>query len=73
MPFTSFSNDASDSKAEVVELNVRAPKFLALERGDGDRFLQETNFSSTESEYLTPPSSPPLVNCAIQDLQEKLI
>ena len=70
MPFTSFSNDASYSKAEVAELNVRTgrdsgsfvyimpPKYLALERGDGERFLQETSFSRTDSKSLPPPPSP---------------
>ena len=84
MPFTSFSkNDESDSIVDVAELNVRTggnnnslvyimpPKFLALERGDSARFLQETSFSSTDSVTLPPPSPPP-VNCEMQDLQQQV-
>ena len=84
MPSNTFSNDASDSKAEVVELKSRParddgslayimpPKFLPLERGDGERFLEETNFSRIDSKSLPPPPSPFLVNPAIQALQEKI-
>ena len=52
--------------------HIMPPKFLALERGDGERFLEETNFSRTDSDSLPPPPSPLLVNCTIQDLQEKV-
>ena len=80
---SSFKNDSCDSKPSVVELKYRPgrddglltyimpSKFLALERGGAERFLEETSFSSSGSDSLPSPPSP-LVNFAIQALQEKV-
>ena len=79
-----FSHDGCDSKANIVELKYRPgrddgslmyimpSKFLALERGGGERCLEETSFSRTGRDSLRPPPSPFLVNPAIQAIQDKV-
>ena len=82
MPSNSFCNDGCEQKAGIVELKYRPgreaglayilpPKFLALERGGGKKFLEETSFIRTGSEDMPPPS-PFLFNPAIQAIQDKV-
>ena len=82
IPFISFKDDVCDIKVEVTELFARPgrndsslvyimpPKILALEQGDGARFLRETSFSSVDTEALPPPPSP--INCEMQEIQSKV-
>ena len=62
MPLTTFKSDVGEIKEEATELTARTggkghtyayimpPKFLALERGDGARFLHETSLSNDDTE-----------------------
>ena len=84
MQSNTFCHDGCDQKANIVELKYRPggddgllayimpPKFLALEKGGGKMFLEETSFSRTGSDSLPPPPSPFLVNPAIQAIQDKV-
>ena len=78
----SFCSDGCEQKADIAELKYRPgredglayilpPKFLALERGGGKKFLEETSFLRTGSDSMPPPS-PFLVNPVIQAIQDKV-
>ena len=45
------------------------PKFLALERGDGARFLHKTSFFNDNTETYPPPCSP--IDCEMQGFQHQ--
>ena len=82
----SFVGDEGNSKAQVTELKVRPGledkytpmysyipplKLLALERGEGQEFLNETSFLRSGDE-LPPPPSPFLINPVLLELQDKM-
>ena len=82
----SFVGDEGNSKAQVTELKVRPGledkytpmysyipplKLLALERGEGQEFLNETSFLRSGDE-LPPPPSPFLINLVLLELQDKM-
>ena len=82
----SFVGDEGNSKAQVTELKVRPGledrdtpmysyipplKLLALERGEGQEFLNETSFFRSRDE-LPPPPSPFLINPVLLELQDKM-
>ena len=82
----SFVGDEGNSKAQVTELKVRPGledkytpmysyipplKLLALERGEGQEFLNETSFLRS-GEELPPPPSPFLIDPVLMELQDKM-
>ena len=82
----SFVGDEGNSKAQVTELKVwpgledkYTPmysfipplKLLALERGEGQEFLNETSFLRS-GEELPPPPSPFLIDPVLMELQDKM-
>ena len=48
---------------------VIPPKLMALKRGDGARFLQETSFSNVSTPTYPPPCSP--IDCEMQEYQRQ--
>ena len=82
----SFVGDEGNSKAQVTELKVRPGledkytpmysyipplKLLALERGEGQEFLNETSFLRS-GEELPPPPRPFLIDPVLMELQDKM-
>ena len=83
-----FVGDEGNPTAQVIELKVRPGledkdtpmysyipplKLLALERGEGQDFLNETNFLRSGEEFpLPPPPSPFSTNPELVQLQDKL-
>ena len=82
----SFVCDGGDSKAKVTELKCRPGleqggfvytyipplKFMALEAGGGQEFLDETSFLRSGEEVMPPPPSPFLVDPVLQQIQDKM-
>ena len=81
-----FVGDEGNTTAQVIELKVRPGledkdtpmysyipplKLLALERGEGQDFLNETNFLRSGEEF-PPPPSPFLIDPVLQQLQDKM-
>ena len=81
-----FVGDEGNSKAQVTELKIRPGledqdtpmysyipplKLLALERGEGQEFLNETSFLRSGEEF-PPPPSPFLIDPVLQQLQDKM-
>ena len=83
-----FVGDEGNTTAQVIELNVRPGledkdtpmysyipplKLLALERGEGQDFLNETNFLRSREEFPPPPPPSPFsTNPVLVQLQDKL-
>ena len=83
-----FVGDEGKTTAQVIELKVRPgledkdtpmysyippPKLLALERGEGQDFLNETNFLRSGEEFPPPPPPSPFsTNPVLVQLQDKL-
>ncbi len=82
----SFVGDEGNTTAQVTELKVRPGledkdtpmysyipplKLLALERREGQDFLNETNFLRSGEEF-PPPPSPFLIDPVLQQLQDKM-
>ena len=82
----SFVGDEGNSKAQVTELKIRPGleeqgtpmysyipplKLLALEKGEGQEFLNETSFLRSGEEF-PPPPSPFLIDPVLQQLQDKM-
>ena len=83
----SFVGDEGNSKAQITELKHRPGlegqgahmytyipplKLLALERGEGQEFLNETSFLRSGEEVFPPPPSPFLVDPVLQQIQDKM-
>ena len=79
----SFVSDGCNNKAKVTELKYRprmeggfvyipSSKFLALEAGGGQEFLDETSFLRSGSEAMPPPPSPFLVDPVLQSIQDRV-
>ena len=80
----SFVCDGGDSKAKVTELKYRPGlepggyvyipprKFLALETGGGQEFLDETSFLRSGEEVMPPPPSPFLIDPVLQQIQDRV-
>ena len=81
-----FVGDEGNTTAQVIELKVRPGledkdtpmysyipplKLLALERGEGQDFLNETNFLRSGEEF-PPPPSPFLIDPVLVQLQDKM-
>ena len=81
-----FVGDEGNTTAQVIELKVRPGledkdtpmysyipplKLLALERGEGQDFLNETNFLRSGEEF-PPPPSPFLIDPVLMQLQDKM-
>ena len=83
-----FVGDEGKTTAQVIELKVRPGledkdtpmysyipplKLLALERGEGQEFLNETNFLRAGEEFPPPPPPSPFsTNPVLVQLQDKL-
>ena len=83
-----FVGDEGNTTAQVIELKVRPGledkdtpmysyipplKLLALERGEGQDFLNETNFLRSGEEFPPPPPPSPFsTNPVLVQLQDKL-
>ena len=82
----SFVGDEGNSKAQVTELKIRPGleeqgtpmysyipplKLLALEKGEGQEFLNKTSFLRSGEEF-PPPPSPFLIDPVLQQLQDKM-
>ena len=82
----SFVGDEGNSKAQVTELKIRPGledqdtpmysnipplKLLALERGEGQEFLNKTSFLRSGEEF-PPPPSPFLIDPVLMQLQDKM-
>ncbi len=83
-----FVGDEGNTTAQVIELKVRPGledkdtpmysyipplKLLALERGEGQEFLNETNFLRSGEEFPPPPPPSPFsTNPVLVQLQDKL-
>ena len=83
-----FVGDEGKTTAQVIELKVRPGledkdtpmysyipplKYLALERGEGQEFLNETNFLRAGEEFPPPPPPSPFsANPVLVQLQDKL-
>ena len=83
-----FVGDEGNTTAQVTELKVRPGledkdtpmysyipplKLLALERREGQDFLNETNFLRSGEEFPSPPSPSPFsTNPVLVQLQDKL-
>ena len=80
----SFVCDGGDSKAKVTELKYRPGlepggfvyipphKFLALEAGGGQEFLDETSFLRSGEEVMPPPPSPFLIDPVLLQIQNRV-
>ena len=83
----SFVSDEGNSKAQVTELKYRPGlegqgahvytyipplKLMALEKGEGQEFLNETSFLRSGEEVFPPPPSPFLVDPVLQQIQDKM-
>ena len=83
----SFVGDEGNSKAQVTKLKYRPGlegqgahmytyipplKLLALEKGEGQEFLNETSFLRSGEEVMPPPPSPFLVDPVLQQIQDKM-
>ena len=82
----SFVCDGGNSKAKVTELKCRPGleqggfvytyipplKFMALEAGGGQEFLDETSFLRSREEVMPLPPSPFLVDPVLQQIQDKM-
>ena len=81
-----FVGDEGNTTVQVTELKVRPGledkdtpmysyipllKLLALERGEGQEFLNETSFLRSGEEF-PPPPSPFLIDPVLQQLQDKM-
>ena len=81
-----FVGDEGNTTAQVIELKVRPGledkdtpmysyipplKLLALEKGEGQEFLNETSFLRSGEEF-PPPPSPFLIDPVLQQLQDKM-
>ena len=81
-----FVGDEGNTTAQVIELKVRPGledkdtpmysyipplKLLALERGEGQEFLNETSFLRSGEEF-PPPPSPFLIDPVLMQLQDKM-
>ena len=81
-----FVGDEGNTTAQVTELKVRPGledkdtpmysyipplKLLALERGEGQEFLNETSFLRSGEEF-PPPPSPFLIDPVLMQLQDKM-
>ena len=81
-----FVGDEGTTTTQVIELKVRPGledkdtpmysyipplKLLALERGEGQDFLNETNFLRSGEEF-PPPPSPFLIDPVLMQLQDKM-
>ena len=81
-----FVGDEGNTTAQVIELKVRPGledkdtpmysyipplKLLALEHGEGQEFLNETNFLRSGEEF-PPPPSPFLIDPVLMQLQDKM-
>ena len=81
-----FVGDEGNTTAQVIELKVRPRledkdtpmysyipplKLLALERGEGQEFLNETSFLRSGEEF-PPPPSPFLIDPVLMQLQDKM-
>ena len=45
---------------------------MALEKGEGQEFLDETSFLRSGEEVMPPPPSPFLVDPVLQQIQDKM-
>ena len=79
----SFASDGCGNKAKITELKYRpgmeggfvyipSAKFLALEAGGGQEFLEETSFLRSGNEAMPPPPSPFLVDPVLQSIQDRI-
>ena len=81
-----FVGDEGNTTAQVIELKVRPRledkdtpmysyipplKLLALERGEGQEFHNETSFLRSGEEFRPPPS-PFLIDPVLMQLQDKM-
>ena len=80
----SFVCDGGDSKAKVTELKYRPGlesggyfyipprKFLTLETGGGQEFLDKTSFLRSGEEVMPPPPSPFLIDPVLLQIQNRV-
>ena len=79
----SFVCDGGNNKAKVTELKYRPgmegglvyippPKYLALEAGGGQEFLEETSFLRSGGKVMPPPPSPFLIDPVLQSIQDRV-
>ena len=79
----SFASDGCNNKAKVTELKYRPgmegglvyippPKYLALEAGGGQEFLDETSFLRSGGEVMPQPPSPFLIDPMLQQIQDRI-
>ena len=83
----SFVGDEGNSKAQITELKHRPGlegqgahiytyipplKLLALERGEGQEFLNETSFLRSGEEVMPPPPSPFLIDPVLLQIQNRV-